>query len=70
MTNLYLDGEDKYTDENGATYDTEPTVPKDTTHEESLANVQLTGRGRMLARLATLWWIDIHYLKLHRTTRH
>ena len=33
MTNLYLDGEDKYTDENGATYDTEPTVPEDTTHE-------------------------------------
>ena len=33
MTNLYLDGEDKYTDENGATYDTETTVPEDTTHE-------------------------------------
>ena len=33
MTNLYLDGENKYTDENGATYDTEPTVPEDTTHE-------------------------------------
>jgi len=33
MTNLYLDGEDKYTDENGATYDTEPTVPNHTTDE-------------------------------------
>ena len=33
MTNLYLDGEDKYTDENGATYDTEPTVPNHTTNE-------------------------------------
>ena len=33
MTNLYLDGESKYTDENGATYDTEPTVPNHTTDE-------------------------------------
>ena len=33
MTNLYLDGENKYTDENGATYDTEPTVPNHTTDE-------------------------------------
>ena len=33
MTNLYLEGEDKYTDENGATYDTEPTVPNHTTDE-------------------------------------
>ena len=33
MTNLYLDGDDKYTDENGATYDTEPTVPNHTTDE-------------------------------------
>ena len=33
MTNLYLDGEDKYTDENGATYDTEPNVPNHTTDE-------------------------------------
>ena len=33
MTNLYLDGDDKYTDENGATYDTEPTVPNHTSDE-------------------------------------
>ena len=34
MTNLYLDGDDKYTDENGATYSTSEEIVDNTTTNE------------------------------------